>query len=337
VFLVINPQTKHDKLCFIANDCAIRHLVTDIHLANVAGAVVGAVPSLTHILVSGSGESLDGLSGPGVTAEWLDKVLAGPIPEMRPPGTIPSDLASLIYTSGSTGNPKGVMQTHQSMAFAVGSLTEYQRLDEDDVLINMLPMAFDYGLYQLLMSVATGATLVLERSFTYPAEVFARMLQHGVTHFPGVPTIYTMMIAAHRRKSLEFPTVRRVTNTAAALHPALFPTLREIFPECTAVRDVRADRVQAGQLPAARAGGRQARLGRHRHSRHRGLPALARGPARAPGEPGILHVRGRTSCAATGTTRNAPQKCCAPATSPANRYCAPATGSAWMRTAACIS
>ena len=213
VFLVVNPQTKHDKLVFIANDCAIRHLLTDIHLAGVASAVVGAVPSVTHILVSGSGDSLDALSGPAVTTEWLDEVLAGEAAPMKPPATIPSDLASLIYTSGSTGNPKGVMQTHQSMAFAVGSLCEYQRLETDDVLINMLPMAFDYGLYQLLMSVAMGATLVLERSFTYPAEVFARMVQHGVTHFPGVPTIYTMMIAAHRRKPLEFPGVRRVTNT----------------------------------------------------------------------------------------------------------------------------
>jgi long-chain acyl-CoA synthetase len=44
VFLVINPQTKHDKLCFIANDCSIRQLITDIHLADVASAVVGPFP-----------------------------------------------------------------------------------------------------------------------------------------------------------------------------------------------------------------------------------------------------------------------------------------------------
>lgn len=292
VFLVVNPQTKQDKLCFIANDCTIRHLLTDIHLANVASAVVGAVPSLTHILVSGSGDGLDAFSGPGVKTEWLDEVLAGTIPEMRPPGTIPSDLASLIYTSGSTGNPKGVMQTHQSMAFAVGSLCEYQRLETDEVLINMLPMAFDYGLYQLLMAVEMGAVLVLERSFTYPAEVFARMTQHGVTHFPGVPTIYTMMIAAHRRKPLAFPGVRRVTNTAAALHPTLFPTLREIFPnallfpmygltECKRVSYLPPELVDAkpGSVGIAIPG----------------TEVYLRSPegdAVPPGEPGILHVRG---------------------------------------------
>ena len=48
----------------------------------------------------------------------------------RVPRSFHSDLAALIYTSGSTGNPKGVMQTHQSMVFAAGSLIEYLRLSE---------------------------------------------------------------------------------------------------------------------------------------------------------------------------------------------------------------
>jgi amino acid adenylation domain-containing protein len=230
VFLVINPQTKHDKLCFIANDCTVRHLLTDIHLIEVAGAVVGKVPSLTHIIVSGQDGDLQTLAGKGMQAEWLDDLLTTGAGELRDPGTIPTDLAALIYTSGSTGNPKGVMHTHQSMVFAGGSLSEYQRLASDDVQLNLLPMAFDYGLYQLLLSVWAGATLILERSFTFPAEVFARMNRHGVTTFPGVPTVFAMIIAAHRRSPLRFPQVRRVTNTAAALPPAHISVLREIFP-----------------------------------------------------------------------------------------------------------
>jgi amino acid adenylation domain-containing protein len=292
VFLVINPQTKHDKLVFIGNDCTIRQLVTDVHLRDVASAVVGAVPSLTHVIVSGKGDSLDGLSGDGVEAEWLDAVLESPAPPLRPPGTIPTDLAALIYTSGSTGNPKGVMQTHQSMAFAVGSLTEYQRLAEDDVMLNLLPLAFDYGLYQLLMAMSLGATLVLERSFTYPAEVFARMNEHGVTTFPGVPTIFAMLIAAHRRKPLAFPQVRRVTNTAAALPPSHFPILREIFPnalifamygltECKRV----------SYLPPEWLDAKMGSVG----IAIPGTEVYLRSPEGQPvppGEPGILYVRG---------------------------------------------
>ena len=52
--------------------------------------------------------------------------LAAPVP------TIPLDLAALIYTSGSTGNPKGVMQTHQSMVFVGDQAARPGRPDDDD-------------------------------------------------------------------------------------------------------------------------------------------------------------------------------------------------------------
>jgi acyl-CoA synthetase (AMP-forming)/AMP-acid ligase II len=137
----------------------------------------------------------------------------------------------LIYTSGSTGHPKGVMHTHQSMVFATDSLIEYLRLDDSDRILCLLPLAFDYGLYQLLMAITLGATLVLERSFTYPAQIYTRMIETGVTVFPGVPTIYSMIISAHGRAPLQFPDVRRVTNTAAALPDSFVAKLREVFPQ----------------------------------------------------------------------------------------------------------
>ncbi|EGV18562.1 class I adenylate-forming enzyme family protein [Thiocapsa marina] len=290
VFVVINPQTKHDKLSFIANDCSIRHLITDVHLAKVAIAASAHVPTLTHIIFSGDGAERP--SREGVATEWLEEVLACSTTGMRSPGTIPTDLAALIYTSGSTGNPKGVMQTHQSMVFSVGSLTEYQRLSADDVMLNLLPLAFDYGLYQLLMSVSLGAALVLERSFTYPAEVFTRMTRHRVTVFPGVPTIFAMMIAAHQRRPLEFPDVRRVTNTAAALPPSQFPVIRDIFPnaliyamygltECKRVSYLPPELLDAkpGSVGIAIPG----------------TEVYLRSPSGEsvePGAPGILHVRG---------------------------------------------
>src|SRR5699024_5374125 len=108
-------------------------------------------------------------------AESFDDAIASAAPLDGRVAAIPLDLAALIYTSGSTGNPKGVMQTHQAMVFACGSLVEYLRLGADDRILCALPLAFDYGLYQLLMSVRLGATLVLERSFTFPAQVFSRM------------------------------------------------------------------------------------------------------------------------------------------------------------------
>ena len=143
---------------------------------------------------------------------------------------IPLDLAALIYTSGSTGLPKGVMMRHQNMTFASESIAQYLRLEDDERIMGLLPLAFDYGLYQLLMSTRLGATLVLERSFAYPAQTLRRVVDEEVTVFPGVPTVYATLLSMHEKSPLELPTVRRVTNTAAALLPAMQQGLREIFP-----------------------------------------------------------------------------------------------------------
>ena len=233
VFLVINPQTKSDKLEFILDDSDAAILLTDSHLAPTFGPVLATARKLKHVICSGKWPLA--IPATHLALERFDDVLqSGVIAE--PVALIPLDLAALIYTSGSTGNPKGVMHTHQSMVFAAESISEYLRLSDTHRILCVLPLAFDYGLYQLLMAIRMGATLVLERSFTYPAQIFNRMREQNVTVFPGVPTIYAMLLSAHAREPLSFPSVLRVTNTAAAL-PAAFQTqLREIFPNALIYR-----------------------------------------------------------------------------------------------------
>ena len=223
VFVVVNPQTKADKVEFILNDSGARLLLTDGHLSKEFMPALPRVKQPLGVIASGSLPA-------GANIEAFDEVLRATPPGAPTTEIIPNDLAALIYTSGSTGNPKGVMQTHGSMVFAAGSLIEYLRLSEQDRILCVLPLAFDYGLYQLLMAIQLGATLVLERSFTYPAQIFARMREQQVTVFPGVPTIYAMLISAHGREALSFPSVTRVTNTAAALPDDFVTRLREIFP-----------------------------------------------------------------------------------------------------------
>src|SRR5438034_10880757 len=81
------------------------------------------------------------------------------------------DLACLIYTSGSTGQPKGVMCEHRNVVFASGSIIQYLENTEADVVLNVLPLSFDYGLYQLLMTMRFGGTLLLEKSFAFPLPI----------------------------------------------------------------------------------------------------------------------------------------------------------------------
>jgi len=228
VFLIINPQTKSDKLRYILEDSGAKILITDAHLKQTFYPVLNQINSVTELYCSGNDNeiSIDTTN----YHIFEDVVKEHQECSAYERDVLGNDLAALIYTSGSTGFPKGVMHTHQSILFAIGSLTEYLRLDHSDKIINFLPFAFDYGLYQLFFTIYLGATLILERSFTYPAVVYKQIQDSEVTVFPGVPTIYSMMINSHLKKPLSFPSVTRITNTAAALPAEYVSVLQEIFP-----------------------------------------------------------------------------------------------------------
>lgn len=294
VFLVINPQTKPDKLAFILDDCDARILLTDTHLALSLAPVLRAPGMLGHVICSGVWPSaaIAEASGPALTVERFENVLAASAPQASAACAIPLDLAALIYTSGSTGNPKGVMHTHLSMLFATESISEYLRLTEGHRILCVLPLAFDYGLYQLLMAIRMGATLVLERSFTYPAQIFKRMQEFEVTVFPGVPTIFAMLLSAHARNRLSFPTVQRVTNTAAALPTAFQDRLREIFPNALIYRMYGLTECKrVSYLEPELADSKSESVGKAIPGTEIFLLAADGTPTPA-GEVGILHVRG---------------------------------------------
>jgi long-chain acyl-CoA synthetase len=281
-FVVANPQTKADKLNYMLADSEAAFLLTESSLGRIWRGALEDLGSLRGVFCIAKGD--------GDAAEDFGAALAGADPEPRSLGTIPVDLAALIYTSGSTGNPKGVMMTHANMVFTAGSVAQYLRLEQDDRIMNVLPLAFDYGLYQLLMAMRIGGTIVLERSFAFPAQTLKRVEAEQVTTFPGVPTVYATLVAM--KSPGVYESVRRLTNTAAALPPSFHDRLHEIFPnalifrmygltECKRVSYLEPELVDEKPTSVGKAiPGTEAFVLREDGSRVE------------PGETGILHVRG---------------------------------------------
>jgi long-chain acyl-CoA synthetase len=168
---------------------------------------------------------------PGKSHITLDALLARHPADLQPPPkrAINIDLAALIYTSGSTGNPKGVMLTHLNMVSAATSITTYLENTPDDIILNVLPLAFDYGLYQVLMAFKIGGAVVLERSFTYPQAVIRRLIEERVTGLPLVPTMSAILLQMDLTK-YDWSSLRYITNTAAALPTEHIFRLRKLFP-----------------------------------------------------------------------------------------------------------
>lgn len=221
-FSPINPSTKADKLAYVAQNCRASAILTQAKLASVVEAAREAMPSVKLTIVGG-----DVSARPGALS--FDACLASvPLPPTH--GGIDTDLAMLIYTSGSTGHPKGVMMTHRNIEAAATSITSYLENSADDVILGVLPLAFDYGLYQLIMAVKLGATLVLEKSFAFPHAAFEVMRREKVTGFPLVPTMAAMILQMRDLEPGSFPDLKYITNTAAALPPPHIARLRVLFP-----------------------------------------------------------------------------------------------------------
>ncbi|NIA15175.1 MAG: AMP-binding protein [Nitrospiraceae bacterium] len=227
-FVMINPTTKPDKACYILNDCAAKAAVVPMRAKAAIEAIENDVASMRAIFTCGPIPKNASPSGAVPHFDFTTRAAqfpAGP----GPVRCIDMDLAAIIYTSGSTGRPKGVIMTHLNVISAATSVSDYLENVPEDIILNVLPLSFDYGLYQLLMTVKIGATLVLERSFAYPYQIVQRIKDEAVTGFPGVPTMYAMLLQMEQLDPAMFDTVRFITNTGAALPVPHIKRLGSLF------------------------------------------------------------------------------------------------------------
>jgi len=240
VFMPLNALTKRDKLDYLLRDSQACALVTDASLRREWEGAVAANPCV-HTVVS-AGETASPL---GAIVSY-EAAIGSALP-LVDPQLIDQDLAALVYTSGSTGVAKGVMLTHLNMVSAARSISTYLGLVESDVILCVSPLAFDYGLYQILMGCKVGATVVLERSFAFPVKILEVMARERVSVLPGVPTVFSMLTSIKSIGQYDLRSLRVLTNTAAALSErhirelrALF--LRQGFSRCTVSQSASASR-----------------------------------------------------------------------------------------------
>lgn len=223
VFMPINPLTKEDKLAFMLGDARASALLTSESLRHTWSGAAAQCKSVRTVVCADKGAEGGELAWP----QGQDTAV------FAIPSTIDQDLASIIYTSGSTGFPKGVMLTHLNMVSACRSISTYLGMRDSDRVLCALPLAFDYGLYQILMSFRVGATVVLERNFSFPMKVLEVMATEKATFFPGVPTMFSMLLGIKNLDTFDLSALRAITNTAAALSEKHIGELRALFPQAT--------------------------------------------------------------------------------------------------------
>jgi amino acid adenylation domain-containing protein len=224
--VIVSPLARADRIAYLLQDTRASALLSAAALAPAFTEPAQKSPELKTVVVADlvPPEALAALPG-GVG--WEDAEQAGAA-DWTAPVVDPDALAAIIYTSGSTGLPKGVMHSHCSMRAAVESIVSYLELRPSDVLFGALPLAFGYGLLQVLASISLGARLVLERGFAFPAHVLGRIAAERVTCVAAVPSVFTLLGGI--QSDADVSAVRIVTNAAAALNPRQAELATTIFP-----------------------------------------------------------------------------------------------------------
>lgn len=114
------------------------------------------LPEMQHLLVigkDGNGSFERELLQPGGDAPAL----------YRASGHDANRVMQLLYTSGTTGQPKGVMQTSNTLIFGTREYISALGLDENEVCMMASPMAHQTGfMYGMMTAMMLGAPLVLQ-------------------------------------------------------------------------------------------------------------------------------------------------------------------------------
>lgn len=228
VFVIVNAAIKPKKLAYLIHDSGAAAIITQTEKATIVESVVGDLKSGVKIFWQGCSHDIPN-ELTSISQDW-DSIFSNQSSlAVLPDFSLDLDLAALIYTSGSTGEPKGVMSTHCNMISAARSIIHYLENTPEDVILNVLPLSFDYGLYQVLMTIMFGGTVVIEKSFLYIHKILERIAQDRVTGFPIVPTILAMLLKLQDLKKYDFGSLRYISNTGAALPVEHIRKLRKLF------------------------------------------------------------------------------------------------------------
>lgn len=235
VFAILASSMKGPKLRYVLSNSDARFLIVHTSKAQVVSSALGEDNHNRRIVWIGPREAIPDRQA-RASASW-DDIFATVSDQTKDhrseymlPRSIDIDLATLIYTSGSTGEPKGVMSTHHNMVSAARSIIQYIGNTEDDIILDVLPLSFDYGLYQVIMAFMFGGTVVLEKSFLFMHNLLERIGQERVTGFPVVPTIVAMLLKMQDLSKYDLSTLRYMTNTGAALPIEHIHRLRQLLP-----------------------------------------------------------------------------------------------------------
>lgn len=182
------------------------------------------LPALREVIVVG-GEARDG------TRSFEALLRSGePVDEaalrQRAPG--PHDINRVLFTSGSTGDPKGVLHTYATTIYSNIRQNEHMGVDRDSVLLLFIPIALNWGMFQVMQAALAPCTLVLQEDFR-PEHVLDAIEARRVTHFGTPPTGLIALLNVLATKGRRLDSLKLAVSSGTSCPVELLVQTRQVL------------------------------------------------------------------------------------------------------------
>ena len=190
-YLPLDPRLPAARLRFMVQDaCADLVVIADETVPYAAD-----LQEATHCLVA------------------LDEMdLDGPMRMPEAAKVLPGHRAYVIYTSGSTGQPKGAVLEHGGLANLIRAQQELFGNGPGDRVLQFSPLSFDASLFEIVMALASGGTLVMaSQDQLLPGPGLVELLREkSITHLTIPPSVLAALPDA------ELPELRQIVVAGEA-------------------------------------------------------------------------------------------------------------------------
>ncbi len=227
VFVPINSLLKPAQVNYILDNCQVSVLITSLSRYRQLKKSLSETHTI-RILLTDCAQS----DCPEECEPWDELLLNHNSTECNSeniyPQRQPDDIAAILYTSGSTGLPKGVVLSHRNLIEGAKSVAQYLINQENDKILAVLPLSFDYGLSQLTTAFLVGAEVVL-LEYLLPRDVINAVAKYQITGLAAVPPLWVQLA------DLEWPEsskrcLRYITNSGGAMPTTTTENLQAQLP-----------------------------------------------------------------------------------------------------------
>jgi 2,3-dihydroxybenzoate-AMP ligase len=209
-----------------ATTCVYPDTSGDFAFAPVITRVQAENPALKFRIVLG-------VAGPGEVSlrELIDKPATLPASRLAEIRIDPTDPCIFQLSGGTTGIPKLIPRTNNDYAYNSKVAADVTEIDAESVLLLVLPIAHNLplacpGIQGFMFK---GARVVLHAN-TRPADMFALIQKHKVTHLKVVPALLIRLINDSAAEAFDLSSLKLIQSGGQRMQPEVRARTRALIP-----------------------------------------------------------------------------------------------------------